>query len=227
MKCFYDQMKFRKVDTCWFYVEGDNANAIQVYQHWGAELFSNLKIFCADFVRRTCEKNQQTMSIPENISYFSEKLADLRWGLHSVFGSKDRLLISKLEIRLLETKDLANLEMCMTSLCVNFRNVLNSKWKHLNLEGLKSLLNPENTHKGYSISILHEEIVIGVVTILRDFSPWRAGFSVWCTGLYIHPHFNSNLCLSQILKATQLFFITKVSTQFDKPESSTSMTSPA
>lgn len=219
MNHFYDEMRSRQIIDFWFYVERDNLNAIQVYKHFGIGMFPQLQIYNMDFVLREDPETKQTLSVLSNIEYYAGKLLKVRKGL----GASEISASSTYKARILESKDVDQLEEQITGKLMKYGNVLNEKWKNLNLEGLRTLTDPKHCHKGYSIAVIRENEIVGVVTTLRDFSDWRAGFAVWFTGLFLRSDCVEEHQIHYVCNAIQDFCVDRITNISYDPKSARSM----
>lgn len=218
-KAYFREFWELGIKNFWLYVEGDNHNAIKIYRHWGYQLYPDLKIFCADFVLRDDPVTGGPISIEKNVSHFQSKLEVTRKKICDTnenettpnFNNKiqeQNTANDEIYLRLLETKDLQIIRKNIKEKQNSYRNILNTKWKDFNVTGLERLLLKENAHKGYSVSILCGKDVVGVVTTLRDFSDWRAGFAIWYTGVFVEKSFENRI--EEVLLAVQQFSIERV-----------------
>ena len=139
-----------------------------ILSKWDVNMDPDLRLFRMDSVFRDDAESGRRLTVSENLADFESRMLGVE--------GRGGFVVRRMEIGDLDLLGGREGE---------YENIMNRKWCNLNMEGLRISMDKRHRHLGYSLVVLKDSEAVGVVTLFRDFSDWRAGFSLWLKAIYL------------------------------------------
>ena len=190
----------------WTYVLKSKPTTLQVYKHWGSQMYSNLKILFMDLIFRKDPETKETFSFEENIEFFESKLDS--------FGFKQGLGFEVVELSIGHFGEIHKQKD-------NLVNDINTHFNRFSMKGLQMVI--DNPSQAGCFTILHKGKVFGIVTLMKYYHLSRNAYDIWITGIYFDPksakqiHSDASIYIIQALQAFLVHYSRHVSPDTRQP----------
>lgn len=204
VKLWMELIKVYRSD--WTFVVRDNHNAIKIYNHWGQQFYSSLRLNFMDLMLRKDPSNCKQIPFDFSLAHFERKFAS--------FGFRQNLGFEVVE---LQKEHLESISQDKD----RYQNDINTHFDRFSMKGLKEVI--RNPAQAACLIILHQGRVFGIVSLMKYFFYSRNGFDVWVSGIFFDPkeakaiHTDANLFIIQALQRFFIEYSKKVSWDLTQP----------